>query len=153
MIPICINDFLTAIKEPWAWFPRVENIRAGQFFPFLPAFFHAQICLRQYVQLTSSENRGKYFPPIKGGGGGGNIQIFRLTLVPRSYNLGKRKEIMCIDQNELSSALFDAYDIKDRIRVYGIKNKPKDSEGSETTVGDCIEDVINFLESLEEKKG
>ena len=60
---------------------------------------------------------------------------------------------MCIDQNELSSALFDAYDIKDRIRVYGIKNKPKDSEGSETTVGDCIEDVINFLESLEEKKG
>ena len=57
---------------------------------------------------------------------------------------------MSINQNDLSSALCDAYDIKDRLRAYGIKDKPKDADGSETTIGDCIEDIIHFLEQLEE---
>ena len=56
------------------------------------------------------------------------------------------------DENKISSALCDAYDIKDRIRVYGIKDKPKDSDGSETTIGDCIDDIIDCLEELENKK-
>ena len=54
-----------------------------------------------------------------------------------------------INKNDLSSALCDAYDIKDRLRVYDIKDKPKDADGSDTTVGDCIDDIINFLEQLE----
>ena len=54
-----------------------------------------------------------------------------------------------INKNDLSSALCDAYDIKDRLRAYDIKDKPKDTEGSETTVGDCINDIIDFLEELE----
>jgi len=58
-----------------------------------------------------------------------------------------------VDPNDLSSALCDAYDIKDRLRTYGIKDKPKDADGSEITVGDCINDVIHFLEQLEKNKG
>ncbi len=52
-------------------------------------------------------------------------------------------------KNDLSSALCDAYDIKDRLRAYGIKDKPKDAEGSDTTIGDCIDDIIIFLEQFE----
>ncbi len=55
-----------------------------------------------------------------------------------------------INKNDLSSALFDAYDIRDRLRVYDIKDKPKDADGSETTVSDCINSIIDFLESLED---
>ena len=53
------------------------------------------------------------------------------------------------EENEISSVLCDAYDIKDRIRAYGIKNKSKDAEGSKTTIDDCINDIITFLENLE----
>ena len=54
-----------------------------------------------------------------------------------------------INKNDLLSALFDAYDVKDRVRAYGIKDKPKDADGSDITVGDCIDDIVNFLEQLE----
>ena len=57
---------------------------------------------------------------------------------------------MSINQNDLSSALCDAYDIKDRLRAYGIKDKPKDADGSETTINDCIDDIIHFLKQLED---
>ena len=57
---------------------------------------------------------------------------------------------MNINQNDLSSALCDAYDIKDRLRAYNIKDKPKDADGSETTIDDCINDIISFLKQLEE---
>ncbi len=59
----------------------------------------------------------------------------------------EKKEEICL--NDLSSALCDAYDIKDRLRAYDIKDKPKDAEGSDTTIGDCIDDIIDFLEQLE----
>ncbi len=52
-------------------------------------------------------------------------------------------------KNDLSSALCDAYDIRDRLRAYGIKDKPKEAEGSDTTIGDCIDDIIIFLEQFE----
>ena len=64
----------------------------------------------------------------------------------RDYLFDSKEEI-CL--NDLSSALCDAYDIKDRLRAYDIKDKPKDADGSDTTVGDCIDDIINFLEQLE----
>ena len=60
--------------------------------------------------------------------------------------------IIEVNPNDLSSALCDAYDIKDRIRSYGIKDKPKDADGSETTIGDCINDIIYFLEELEKEE-
>ena len=52
-------------------------------------------------------------------------------------------------KNEISSALFDMYDIRKALSK-GIKNKPKDSEGTETSIGDCIDSVIETLERLEE---
>jgi len=54
--------------------------------------------------------------------------------------------------NEISSALCDAYDIRDRVRAYNIKDKPKDADGSETTIGDCIDDIIACLEKLEKEQ-
>ena len=54
-----------------------------------------------------------------------------------------------VNENDLSSVICDADDVKDRIRAYGIENKPKDSEGSETTISDCIIEIINFLQQLE----
>ena len=38
----------------------------------------------------------------------------------------EKKEEICL--NDLSSALCDAYDIKDRLRAYDIKDKPKDAD-------------------------
>lgn len=53
-----------------------------------------------------------------------------------------------INQNDLSSALCDMYDIREAL-TDKIKNKPKDSDGTDITIGDCIDDVILFLEGLE----
>jgi hypothetical protein len=53
-----------------------------------------------------------------------------------------------INQNNLSSALCDMYDIREAL-TDKIKNKPKDNDGTEITIGDCIDDVILFLEGLE----
>jgi hypothetical protein len=53
-----------------------------------------------------------------------------------------------IDSNQLSSALCDMYDIRSALSTR-MKNKPKDDEGTEITIGDCLDDVILFLESLE----
>jgi hypothetical protein len=41
------------------------------------------------------------------------------------------------------------YDIRKALSQK-IKNKPKDNEGTDTTIGDCLDDVILFLENLEE---
>jgi hypothetical protein len=54
-----------------------------------------------------------------------------------------------IDANALSSALCDMYDIREAL-TDKIKNKPKDNEGTDITIGDCLDDVILFLEQLEE---
>ena len=48
----------------------------------------------------------------------------------------------------ISSALLDAYDIREALSAR-IKNKPKDNEGSEITIGDCLNDIIETLEMLE----
>jgi hypothetical protein len=50
--------------------------------------------------------------------------------------------------NNLQSALFDLIDVREALSTR-IKNKPKDNEGTETTIGDCLDDVILFLEELE----
>jgi hypothetical protein len=50
--------------------------------------------------------------------------------------------------NETQSALCDMYDIR-RAIPEGVKKLPKDNEGTDYTVGECIDDVILFLEELE----
>jgi len=54
-----------------------------------------------------------------------------------------------IDKDRIADALFDMYDVR-RALSKKIKNKPKDNEGTEFTIGDCIDNVIEFLESLDE---
>jgi hypothetical protein len=59
---------------------------------------------------------------------------------------------MIINQNNLSSALFDMYDLKNNFHIKKISHLPKDNDGTETTIIDCIDTVIDFLEQLEEEK-
>tara|TARA_Y100000052_G_C2892221_1_gene51728 strand:+ start:33 stop:242 length:210 start_codon:yes stop_codon:yes gene_type:complete len=64
-----------------------------------------------------------------------------------------------INENDLSNALCDIQDIKKMSELIFVsdesggqcryKDLPKDNEGSDTTIGDCIDNVINFLEGLE----
>ena len=51
-----------------------------------------------------------------------------------------------LKQKDLSNALCDMYDIRNRAKALGFYDKPKDDEGSEITIGDCIHDVIMLLE-------
>jgi hypothetical protein len=53
--------------------------------------------------------------------------------------------------NKLDSALCDMYDIK-RSLSKKIMQLPKDNDGTEITISDCINDVIDFLEELELKE-
>ena len=50
---------------------------------------------------------------------------------------------------KISRALLDMYDIKN-VLSDEIKKQPKDSDGTEITIGDCIDHVIKTLEVLEE---
>tara|TARA_R100000655_G_scaffold79540_1_gene118999 strand:+ start:4480 stop:4671 length:192 start_codon:yes stop_codon:yes gene_type:complete len=56
-------------------------------------------------------------------------------------------------ENDLTCALFDMYDVRNALSNVDvpieIKNLPKDNDGTETTIGDCIDNVIYFLEGLE----
>ena len=57
-----------------------------------------------------------------------------------------------LDQNKVSDAVLNMYDIRDALSKR-TKNKPlHDDTGSDYSVGDCIGDVILFLESLEEEQ-
>jgi len=51
----------------------------------------------------------------------------------------------------ITSALLDMYDIKNALSD-DIKNQFKDNEGTDITIGDCIDDVIKTLEEVEEWK-
>ena len=51
--------------------------------------------------------------------------------------------------NPTSSILADAYDVQRRLRVHNLIDAPRDEDGTETTLGDCMEDIIDFLEALE----
>ena len=57
---------------------------------------------------------------------------------------------MRLNLNDTSSAICDMYDIK-RALSKKIKDTPKDGDGTEITIGDCIDDVINFLENIYEQ--
>ena len=59
---------------------------------------------------------------------------------------------MTIDENDLSSALMDMYDIKNNFHIKKISHLPKDNDGTETTIEDCVDAVVDFLEQLERGK-
>ena len=46
----------------------------------------------------------------------------------------------------ISDLLCDLYDIKKMAIYYGLDRKPKDNDGSEITIGDCLDNVIEQLE-------
>ena len=56
---------------------------------------------------------------------------------------------MIINQNNLSSAICDLEDIKKFLQFKKLLNEPKDNEGTEITIDDCIEDIMSFLKELE----
>jgi len=56
-----------------------------------------------------------------------------------------------VNQNDLTSAICDMYDVKNTIKSLGLNDELKDNEGTEITLGDCIHDVLTFLNSLQEK--
>jgi len=49
---------------------------------------------------------------------------------------------------EITSALLDAYDIRNAIPAH-IKHRPKDNDGTDTTIGDCLDAIIELLEKLD----
>tara|TARA_E500000081_G_scaffold63810_1_gene66112 strand:+ start:208 stop:426 length:219 start_codon:yes stop_codon:yes gene_type:complete len=49
------------------------------------------------------------------------------------------------DLESLESALLDMYDVEKALSDDAL-NQPKDSDGTDITVRDCINDVIRFLE-------
>ena len=51
----------------------------------------------------------------------------------------------------ITSALLDMYDIKNALSD-DIKNQFKDNEGTDITIGDCIDDVIKTLEEVKENE-
>ena len=53
------------------------------------------------------------------------------------------------NKEELDNALLDMYDIRTQAKQANFNSKPKDNDGTIFTLGDCIDNVINFLENLE----
>ena len=49
----------------------------------------------------------------------------------------------------ISDILCDLYDIRHMAQLEGFGNLPKDNEGTETTIQDCLENCIQTLESEE----
>jgi hypothetical protein len=53
-----------------------------------------------------------------------------------------------MNKETMSSLLMDAYDLK-RAIPKRIQNLPKDNEGTEFTIGELLDDMIETLEQLE----
>jgi hypothetical protein len=54
-----------------------------------------------------------------------------------------------IDSNALSNAVLNMYDIREALSDR-VKNKSLHEPTTDYTIGDCLDDVILFLEQLEE---
>jgi len=54
-----------------------------------------------------------------------------------------------IDSNALSDAVLNMYDIREALSDR-VKNKSLHEPTTDYTIGDCLDDVILFLEQLEE---
>ena len=55
-----------------------------------------------------------------------------------------------INKETVSDLLCDAHDIRNALRFAegNLLNKPKDNEGTETTIGDCLDNIIDTLEGI-----
>jgi len=53
-----------------------------------------------------------------------------------------------MNQDQISNLLLDLYDIRNAL-TDEVKAQPKDSEGSEFTIGDLLDDAIEMLEGQE----
>ena len=51
-------------------------------------------------------------------------------------------------EDKIKDALCDMYDIKRQSELHKFGKLPKDNEGTSTTILDCINSVISFLEEL-----
>ena len=51
--------------------------------------------------------------------------------------------------NEISDILCDAHDIRNTLRFAAgdLLNQPKDNEGTDATIGDCLDNIIETLEN------
>ena len=51
----------------------------------------------------------------------------------------------------IEDILFDAYDMRSMLRFNNrdVLAQPKDSDGTETTIGDCLDNIIERLEELD----
>lgn len=56
-----------------------------------------------------------------------------------------------ITQDELVNAMFNAYDLRDRLRAHNIVNEPRDADGSSETIGSCIDEIIELFEGLDQE--
>ena len=56
---------------------------------------------------------------------------------------------MSINRNELTSAICDLHDVENAIKNWNRLTYPKDNDGTEITIGDCINDIMEFLTNLE----
>ena len=56
---------------------------------------------------------------------------------------------MYLNKETISDILCDLYDIRNMAILEGFGNLPKDNEGTETTIQDCLENCIQTLESEE----
>jgi hypothetical protein len=55
-----------------------------------------------------------------------------------------------MNNDNLNNALFNLYDVKMALSGY-TKSRPVSDDGTEATIGMCLDDVILFLEDLEER--
>tara|TARA_R110000823_G_scaffold24126_5_gene71383 strand:+ start:2108 stop:2629 length:522 start_codon:yes stop_codon:yes gene_type:complete len=58
-----------------------------------------------------------------------------------------------LNKDKINDALCDMYDIQNRSVVHGFDVLAKDGDGTDTTIEDCISNVIDILESLLLLKG
>ena len=54
---------------------------------------------------------------------------------------------MNVNLNELNSVSVDLHDVMKAIPEK-IRNKPKDTEGTEITIGECLDDIRSFINGL-----
>ena len=53
-----------------------------------------------------------------------------------------------IDKKNISECITKLSEVEKQLHD-DVKDEPKDNEGSDITVGDCIKDVLSFLQSLD----
>ena len=52
----------------------------------------------------------------------------------------------------LSDLLCDLYDVKKQAKLHKFGSLPKDNEGTETTIDDCLDNIIEQLEEFDESE-